>query len=94
LNRRQNVELFEQFRREYEHGVGTIKGVARKFGMHRRAVRVAIANAVPPPTKAMARERLTRYGSDTRPVRGGGEFGGARCGMPESGPRAQAVRGG
>ena len=26
------MELFEQIRREYEHGVGTIKGVAQKFG--------------------------------------------------------------
>jgi hypothetical protein len=38
LNRRQKVELFEQIPREYEHGVGTIKGVARKFGVHRRMV--------------------------------------------------------
>jgi len=30
------VELFEQMRREYEHGEGTIMGVARKFGVHRR----------------------------------------------------------
>jgi len=41
------VELFEQIRREYEHGVGTIKGVARKFGVHRRMVREAIGNALP-----------------------------------------------
>jgi hypothetical protein len=33
------VELFEQIRREYEHGVGTIKGLARKLGVHRRMVR-------------------------------------------------------
>ncbi len=45
------MELFEQIRREYEHGVGTIKGVARKFGVHRRMVREAIANAVPPATE-------------------------------------------
>ena len=45
------MELFEQMRREYEHGVGTIKGVARKFGVHRRMVRDAIGNAVPPPRK-------------------------------------------
>lgn len=57
MNRRQKVELFEQIRREYEHGVGTIKGVARKFGVHRRMVRDAIANAVPPARKAGARER-------------------------------------
>ena len=32
--RKSKVELFEQIRREYEHGVGTIQGVARKFGVH------------------------------------------------------------
>jgi hypothetical protein len=41
------VELFEQLRREYEFGVGTIKGVARKFGVHRRLVRQAVISAVP-----------------------------------------------
>jgi transposase len=51
------VELFEQIRREYEHGVGTIKGVARKFGVHRRMVRDAIANAVPPARKGVPREK-------------------------------------
>src|SRR5512145_3350984 len=44
-------------RREYEHGVGTIKGVARKFGVHRRMVREAIGNAVPPPRKIADRDR-------------------------------------
>ena len=43
------VELFEQLRREHEFGVGTIAGVAAKFGMHRRMVRQAIAGALPPP---------------------------------------------
>jgi transposase len=42
------VELFEQLRREHEFGVGTIKGVARKFGVHRRLVRQALASALPP----------------------------------------------
>ena len=51
------MELFEQIRREYEHGVGTIKGVARKFGVHRRMVRDAIASAVPPARKAGPRQR-------------------------------------
>ena len=41
------MELFEQIRREYKHGVGTIKGVALKFGVHRRMVREAIGSAVP-----------------------------------------------
>jgi hypothetical protein len=42
------VELFEQLRREYEFGVGTVKGVAAKFGVHRCVVRQAIASALPP----------------------------------------------
>jgi transposase len=42
------VDLFEQLRREHEFGVGTIAGVAAKFGVHRRLVRQAIGNALPP----------------------------------------------
>ncbi len=38
-DRRVKVELYEQIRREYEHGTGTIRAVARKFGVHRREVR-------------------------------------------------------
>jgi len=41
------VELFEEIRREYEFGEGTIVGVARKLGVHRRMVREAIRNAIP-----------------------------------------------
>ena len=39
MKRRAKVELFEQIRREYEFGVGTIKGVAHKLGVYRRMVR-------------------------------------------------------
>ena len=42
------VELFEQLRREHEFGIGTVAGVAAKFGVHRRLVRQAIAGALPP----------------------------------------------
>lgn len=52
--RKANVELFEGIRRDYEFGLGTIQGVARKFGVHRRLVREALANAIPtvkPPAK-------------------------------------------
>jgi hypothetical protein len=42
------VDLFEQLRREHEFGIGTIAGVAAKFGVHRRLVRQAIASALPP----------------------------------------------
>ena len=43
-------------RREYEHGVGTIVGVARKFGVHRRMVRDAVKSALPPERKRTPRE--------------------------------------
>ena len=45
------MELFETIRREYQFGVGTIKGVARKLGIHRRMVREALADAVPERTE-------------------------------------------
>ena len=35
---RGKVELFEQIRREYEFGVGTISGVAKKLSVHRGSV--------------------------------------------------------
>ena len=36
------MELFEEIRREQEFGVGTIQGVSRKLGVHRRMVRQAL----------------------------------------------------
>src|SRR5689334_13989398 len=57
MTRRNKVELFEQIRREYEFGIGTITGVAEKFGVHRRMVRQAIANSLPPSRKSPRRDR-------------------------------------
>lgn len=51
------MELFEQIRREYEHGVGTIKGVAEKLGVHRRTVRQALESSLPPERKRPVRRR-------------------------------------
>jgi len=42
-------------RRDYEHGEGTIRGVARKFGVHRRMVREAMGSALPAKRKRPAR---------------------------------------
>ena len=56
MERGAKVRLFEQMRREYEHGVGTIVGVARKFGVHRRMVRDAVKSALPPERKRTPRE--------------------------------------
>lgn len=49
------MELFEDIRREYEFGEGSIRSVARKLGVHRRMVREAIRNAIPSPRKKPAR---------------------------------------
>jgi hypothetical protein len=55
MDRRRKVELFEQIRREYRFGVGTIRGVAKQYGVHRRIVRQAMASALPPEHKVPMR---------------------------------------
>jgi transposase len=55
LTRSDKVELFEQIRREHEFGVGTISGVSRKLGVHRRLVREALSSAVPAASKRQER---------------------------------------
>ena len=51
------MELFEQIRRDYEFGSGTISGVARSYGVHRRMVRQALQDALPPERKQPERQR-------------------------------------
>jgi hypothetical protein len=51
------VELYEQIRREYDHGAGAIRGVAEKLGVHRREVRPALISALPPERKKPQLER-------------------------------------
>src|SRR5271157_2809885 len=55
MDRRRKVELFEEIRREYRFGMGTIQGVAKKLNTHRRMVRQALASAMPPERKVPAR---------------------------------------
>ncbi|MBV9612029.1 MAG: hypothetical protein JO091_06130 [Acidobacteriaceae bacterium] len=50
------MERYEQIRREYFEGTGTILGVAKKLGVHRRMVREAIEHAIPPMRKKGQRE--------------------------------------
>jgi transposase len=49
------VEVYEQIRREMEFGVGTIAGVSRKLGVHRRMVREALLSAEPRAPKPQQR---------------------------------------
>jgi hypothetical protein len=53
------VDLFEEIRREYEFGIASISGVARKFGVHRRMVREAIERSIPMRLPAKERPRPT-----------------------------------
>ena len=64
MERGVKVRLFEQIRREYERGAGTIKGVSKEFGVHRRMVRQALESAVPP-----ARKHAERVSPKLEPVR-------------------------
>jgi transposase len=57
MERKAKVELFEQIRREYEFGDGTVLGIARELGVHRRMVRQALANALPPERQQWERKR-------------------------------------
>lgn len=61
---RTKVELFKQIRREYEFGVGTISGVAKKLNIHRRMVREAIGSALPVLRKKVERPRWKLAGGN------------------------------
>jgi len=51
------MQLYKRLRREYEQGVGTIRGGAQKYNVHRRTVRAALENAVRPKRKLAPREQ-------------------------------------
>jgi transposase len=50
------VEVFEQIRRDHEQQQGlSVRALAKRYGVHRRTVRQALADAVPPPRKTPVR---------------------------------------
>ena len=52
---RSRVELFEQIRRDRRDGQVSIRELADRHRVHRRTVRDALANAVPPPRRTYPR---------------------------------------
>jgi hypothetical protein len=51
MPKRSKVRLYEQIRKAHEREQVPIRALARRFGVHRREVRQALASAVPPPRK-------------------------------------------
>jgi transposase len=51
------MQLHKRLRLEYEHGIGTIRGIARKYKVHRRTVRAALKNTAAPKRKIAPRDR-------------------------------------
>src|SRR5436190_9115407 len=56
------VELFEQIRRDCEREGLSIRELARRHGVHRRAVRQALASPLPPPRKTPERRPAPKLG--------------------------------
>jgi transposase len=56
------VELFEQIRRDRDREGLSIRALARRHGVHRRAVRRALASPLPPPKRPPSRRPAPKLG--------------------------------
>jgi transposase len=52
---RSRVEVFEQIRRDHQQQGLSVRALAKRYGVHRRTVRQALEDAVPPPRKTPVR---------------------------------------
>ncbi|MGH7751053.1 MAG: IS21 family transposase, partial [Candidatus Dormibacteria bacterium] len=55
MTKRSKVSLYEQIRRARERDEVSIRELSRRFGVHRREVRLALASPVPPERKTVVR---------------------------------------
>ena len=69
------MEQFEQIRRDYAREGLSVRALAKRHGVHRRAVRQALVSAVPPakrrPVESSGAEAGRVPGADRRVVDGG-----------------------
>ena len=58
MNMKGKIDLYAKIRREYQWGVGTIRGIAQMFKVHRRLVRDALDSPFPPKRKVPLRRHI------------------------------------
>lgn len=59
MNMKGKIDLYAKIRHEYRWGVGTIRGLAEMFNVHRRLVRDALDNPLPPKRKIPLRQHTS-----------------------------------
>jgi hypothetical protein len=59
MNMKGKIDLYAKIRHEYRWGVGTIRGLAEMFNVHRRLVRDALDNPLPPKRKIPLRRHTS-----------------------------------